>query len=146
MKVVTIENKWFTTMISHMYQAFRKSQNVKFRFKIEESDDIMTPYYTNTITSIPIYNSMLNIEYYFRKSEIYDHYSFNSKFENNITQSEERVMESLKVLSLKESNDSIFYELINYEDEHSFRSIFDNITEHKFLQYNIRYMSLSFFI
>jgi len=138
MKAVTIENKWFTTMISQMYACHKTYKNVLYKFKPEETEELIPLYGNSTYPVINFNNVTYNVDHYFKK-QTDDYYSFNSKyFETNITRYEKNIMEKLILISLKDVNDSIMLSQNILDDETTFRDIFDSVTDYKFLQYNIR--------
>jgi len=142
MKAVAIENKWFAMVLSQMYTSQKNSQNVQFKLKSEETDEMLPPFNGNALTAnYSIYsnfNTMLNIDYYF-KMQSDDYYTFNNRFfQSNVSSYETSVMEKLQIVCLKENGDAIMLGFGLLDDENLFKMTFDSLTEHKFLLYNIR--------
>ena len=143
MKALTIENKWFVTMISQMFAAQKNHKNIQFQLRTEDQEEqIISPYYNSSLSNYPIYNvnPILGLDCYFKKQND-DYYSFSTKFfEHNVISYESNLMEKLQILSLKESQDSIMICHNLMDDEYCFKTVFDSLTDHRFLQYNIRYL------
>ena len=142
MKAVAIENKWFAMVLSQMYTSQKNSKNVQFKLKSEETDEMLPPFNGNALTAnYSIYsnfNTMLNIDYYF-KMQSDDYYTFNNRFfQSNVSSYETSVMEKLQIVCLKENGDAIMLGFGLLDDENLFKMTFDSLTEHKFLLYNIR--------
>ena len=70
-KAVSIENKWFSTMVQHMYTKFKFDQKIRFQLKL---DDISTEelYYQQCFSPPVPFSNELNLEnFFFFKNDRY---------------------------------------------------------------------------
>ena len=105
MKIFTIQNKWLTQMIQQMFLYYRVNPNNKFLLKPDDisNEEYQLQYYYNE--NHQHYLNLVNDNNY--PIDIFFKYL---AFNENSTINEERVfLEKLRLLDLKESNDSFTF-------------------------------------
>lgn len=131
-KAVSIENKWFSTMVLQMYAKYRTDSKLKFQLKIED------------VTSEEMcFQQMFNSNIYHLNSEINLENFFNFRQDkhaeaNNINES--LFLKELRYFSLRDSNDTITLSSHLLEDEDMFRFFLDSFSKHRAFQNNCRYI------
>jgi len=127
-KVVSIENKWFSTMVLQMYSKFKSDSKIKFQLKLEDvtTEEICLQQMFNS--NLYHYNNEINIENFFNtKSE-------RSHDIGNINES--LFLKELRYFSLRESNDTITLSSHLLEDEEMFKFFLDTFSKNRAFQNN----------
>lgn len=106
-KAVSIENKWFSSIIQNMYQKYKLDSRVRFQLKIEDPNiSVNSPYpeelyMQQIINPNEIYNSdKLNLENFFYLRS--DRYVIDEKGIN-----EDLFLKEIRFFSLKDQNDTL---------------------------------------
>jgi len=127
-KVVSIENKWFSTMVLQMYAKFKSDSKIKFQLKLEDV----------TIEEICL-QQMFNSNLYNYNSEINIENFFNTKSDKNSETgniNESLFLKELRFFSLRESNDTLTLSYHLLEDEEMFRFFLETFSKNKAFQTN----------
>ena len=127
-KVVSIENKWFSTMVLQMYAKFKSDSKIKFQLKIEDvtTEEICLQQMFNS--NLYHYNNEINIENF-----------FNTKTDKNSDTgniNESLFLKELRYFSLRDSNDTIALSSHLLEDEEMFTFFLDTFSKNKAFQNN----------
>lgn len=127
-KVVSIENKWFSTMVMQMYAKFKSDSKIKFQLKIEDvtTEEICLQQMFNS--NLYHYNNEINIENFFNTK------SDKNSETGNINES--LFLKELRYFSLRESNDTITLSSHLLEDEEMFRFFLETFSKNKAFQTN----------
>jgi hypothetical protein len=128
-KAVSIENKWFSTMVQHMYAKFKFDQKIRFQLKF---DDISTEelYYQQCFSppQVPFSNELNLDNFFFFKN---DRYICEDRSVN-----ENLFLKELRYYSLREPNDTLTLSTSLLENEPLFRYYLENFSNDKaFLHY-----------
>jgi hypothetical protein len=127
-KVVSIENKWFSTMVLQMYAKFKSDSKIKFQLKLEDV----------TIEEICL-QQMFNSNLYNYNNEINIENFFNTKSDKNSETgniNESLFLKELRFFSLRESNDTLTLSYHLLEDEEMFRFFLETFSKNKAFQTN----------
>jgi hypothetical protein len=123
-KAVSIENKWFSTMVQHMFFKLKYDNKNKFQLKI---DDITTEEYCLQQIFNPPQNSIaseMNLESF-----------FNFKYEKNISEdksvNESLFLKEIRYFTLREQNDTITLSTHILESEEMFKYFVENFSNQK---------------
>lgn len=127
-KVVSIENKWFSTMVLQMYSKFKTDSKIKFQLKLEDvtTEEICLQQMFNS--NLYHYNNEINIENFFNTK------SDKNSDTGNINES--LFLKELRYFSLRESNDTITLSSHLLEDEEMFRFFLETFSKNKAFQTN----------
>lgn len=127
-KIVSIENKWFSTMVLQMYSKFKGDSKIKFQLKLEDvtTEEICLQQMFNS--NLYHYNNEINIENFFNTK------SDKNSDTGNINES--LFLKELRYFSLRESNDTITLSSHLLEDEEMFRFFLETFSKNKAFQTN----------
>ncbi len=128
LKVVSIENKWFSTMVLQMYSKFKSDSKLKFQLKLEDvtTEEICLQQMFNS--NLYHYNNEINLENF-----------FNIKIDKNLDTgniNENLFLKELRFFSLRESNDTITLSPHLLEEETLFRFFLNTFSGNKAFQTN----------
>jgi hypothetical protein len=127
-KAVSIENKWFSTMVQLMYTKFKFDQKIRFQLKL---DDISTEelYYQQCFSPPVPFSNELNLEnFFFFKNDRY--------INEDRSVNETLFMKELRFYSLREQNDTLTLSTNLLENEPLFRYYLETFSSDKaFLHY-----------
>lgn len=134
-KAVSIENKWFSSMVQHMYFRFKYDNKTRFQLKIDEvtSEEYCLQQIMNP-TQSP-YTSEMNIENFFYIKN--DKYISEDKGIN-----ESLFLKELRYFSLREQNDTITLSTNLLENEEIFKFFLDTFSNGKAFQNYCTYIFL----
>lgn len=127
-KVVSIENKWFSTMVLQMYSKFKGDSKIKFQLKLED-----------VTTEEMCLQQMFNSNLYHYNNEINIENFFNTKTDKGLDTgniNESLFLKELRYFSLRESNDTITLSPNLLEDEEMFRFFLETFSKNKAFQTN----------
>jgi len=127
-KVVSIENKWFSTMVLQMYSKFKCDSKIKFQLKLEEvtTEEICLQQMFNS--NLYHYNSEINIDNFFNTKS--------DKYQDTGNINESLFLKELRFFSLRESNDTITLSTHLLEDEEMFRFFLETFSRNRAFQTN----------
>ena len=122
-KAVSIENKWFSTMVQLMYTKFKFDQKIRFQLKL---DDISTEelYYQQCFSPPVPFSNELNLEnFFFFKNDRY--------INEDRSVNETLFMKELRFYSLREQNDTLTLSTNLLENEPLFRYYLETFSSDK---------------
>ena len=128
-KAVSIENKWFSTMVQHMYTKFKNDQKIRFQLKFDDvtAEELCYQQYFNPPQSS--FSNELNLDnfFYFKN----DRYISEDRSVN-----ENLFLKELRYYSLREQNDTLTLSTSLLENEPLFKYFLDTFSNDKaFLHY-----------
>lgn len=111
---MSIENKWFATVIQHMYDKFKVDSRVRFQLKLDEvtAEEYCLQQIINPAQN-PYLNEMNLDNFFYLRS---DRNCIDDKGIN-----EEMFLKELRYFSLKEQNDTITLSSKTLQDEEVFK-------------------------
>jgi hypothetical protein len=127
-KAVSIENKWFSTMVLQMYAKFKTDSKIKFQLKIEDVTTEEMCLQQMFSSNLYHYNNEINIENF-----------FNTKSDKNINSGnidESLFLKELRYFSLRDSHDTITLSSHLLEDEEMFRFFLEEFSRNRAFQNN----------
>jgi hypothetical protein len=127
MKAISIENKWFATMVQLMYQKYKYDN--KFRFQLKVEDISSEEYCLQQIMYPNNYPSLndINLETFF--------YIKNNRYVSEDKGFNEGLfLEEIRFFSLQEQNDTITLSSNLLENEENFRFYMDSFSNSKAFQ------------
>lgn len=128
-KAVSIENKWFSTMVQHMYTKYRNDQKFRFQLKFDDitPEELCIQQYLGPSQMVPI--NEINLENFFylkNDRNISDDRSIN----------ENLFLKEIRYFSLREPNDTLTISTSLLENEKLFRYFLDHFSgERAFIQF-----------
>lgn len=126
-KAVSIENKWFATMVLQMHSKLKSEGKTKFQLKIEDltSEEICLQQMFSS--NLYHYNNDINIENFFNIKVDTPTFDESSLDENVF-------LKELRFFSLRENNDTITISSDLLEDEKNFRNYLGLFSGQKIFQ------------
>ena len=129
-KAVAIENKWFSTMVLHMYSKYKNDQKTRFQLKLDDvapEEYCYQPPYMGTNQSV--YSTEMNLDNFFYYKN--DRYIPEDRGINEIL-----FLKELRYFSLREQNDTLTLSTNLLENEPLFKYFSDHFSNSKaFLHY-----------
>jgi hypothetical protein len=127
-KAVSIENKWFSTMVQHMYAKYKYDQKIRFQLKFDDipPEEYCYQQYFNQGQS-PYGNDMnLDNFFYFKN----DRYISEDRAVN-----ENLFLKELRYFSLREQNDTLTLSTYLLENEPCLKFYLDTFSNGKAFQH-----------
>jgi hypothetical protein len=127
-KAVSIENKWFSTMVQHMYTKFKYDQKIRFQLKFDDISPEELCFQQYWPPSQIVTANEISLESFFYLKN--DRYTCDERAIN-----ENLFLKELRYFSLREQNDTLTLSTSLLENEDMFKYFIDHFSGYKaFLQ------------
>jgi hypothetical protein len=128
-KAVSIENKWFSTMVLHMYSKYKYDQKIRFQLKLDDVPPEEYCYQQYFGANQAAYSTEMNLDNFFNYKN--DRYIPEDRGVNEIL-----FLKELRYFSLKEQNDTLTLSTNLLENEPLFKYFIDHFSNEKaFMHY-----------
>jgi|LauGreDrversion4_2_1035121.scaffolds.fasta_scaffold293885_2 hypothetical protein len=127
-KAVSIENKWFSTMVQHMYTKYKYDQKIRFQLKFDDITPEELCFQQYLAPSQLVTANEINLENFFYLKN--DRHTCDDRSIN-----ENLFLKELRYFSLREQNDTLTLSTSLLENEKLFKYFLDHFSAEKaFLQ------------